>query len=88
LALADAVFVAQVARLDQLPPDQRLDPEKVVEDIRAAHRPAYYEPDADSIVAKLVPQVAAGDVIAVFSNGGFGGIHAKLEKALREKSGA
>ena len=50
----------------------------VVADIIAAGVPAYYEPDATAIVAKLNPLLKPGDVVVVFSNGGFGGIHQKL----------
>lgn len=78
LSLADGVFVAQVAMLEQIPASERLHPEQVVADIKASGVPAYYEPDADTIVAKLVPLLKPGDVVVVFSNGGFGGIHQKL----------
>ncbi|HRJ70809.1 MAG TPA: UDP-N-acetylmuramate:L-alanyl-gamma-D-glutamyl-meso-diaminopimelate ligase [Terrimicrobiaceae bacterium] len=83
-AFADAhgVFIAQVARLDQLPPDERLDPERVVADLAASGKPAFYEPTADSIVAKLAPLAQSGDVVIVFSNGGFDGIHQKLLEQL------
>jgi UDP-N-acetylmuramate: L-alanyl-gamma-D-glutamyl-meso-diaminopimelate ligase len=80
LALADGVFVAQVAALEQIPPHERLHPEQVVADINAAGIPAYYELDADAIVTKLTPLLQSGDVVVVFSNGGFGGIHQKLLK--------
>jgi UDP-N-acetylmuramate: L-alanyl-gamma-D-glutamyl-meso-diaminopimelate ligase len=82
LAEADGVLVAQVAKLEQIPPEQRLNPEKVVADIAARNRLAFYEPDADAIVQRLLAHVKSGDVITVFSNGGFGGIHAKLLDAL------
>jgi UDP-N-acetylmuramate: L-alanyl-gamma-D-glutamyl-meso-diaminopimelate ligase len=49
-----------------------------VADIAARGIPAYYEPDADAIVARLKPLLRPGDVVIVFSNGGFGGIHQKL----------
>ncbi len=78
LSLADGVFVAQVAALEQIPAEERLNPEQVVADINAAGVPAYYEPDATAIVAKLNPLLKPGDVVIVFSNGGFGGIHQKL----------
>jgi UDP-N-acetylmuramate: L-alanyl-gamma-D-glutamyl-meso-diaminopimelate ligase len=78
LALADGVFVAQVAALEQIPASDRLHPEQVVADIKAAGVPAFYEPDAAAIVARLNPLLKAGDVVVVFSNGGFGGIHQKL----------
>ncbi len=75
---ADGVFIARVARLDQLPEADRLNPEKVVADIAAQGKPAFYEPTADDIVAKLAPLAQEGDVVVVFSNGGFDGIHQKL----------
>jgi UDP-N-acetylmuramate: L-alanyl-gamma-D-glutamyl-meso-diaminopimelate ligase len=78
LSLADGVFVAQVAALEQIPASERLHPEQVVADINAAGVPAYYEPDANAIVARLTPMLKPGDVVVVFSNGGFGGIHQKL----------
>ena len=78
LALADGVFVAQIAALEQIPASERLHPEQVVADINAAGVPAYYEADATAIVAKLNPMLKPGDVVIVFSNGGFGGIHQKL----------
>ena len=78
LGLADGVFVAQVAALEQIPAAERLHPEQVVADIAATGVPAYYEPDADAIVSKLKPMLKTGDVVVVFSNGGFGGIHQKL----------
>jgi len=78
LGLADGVFVAQVAALEQIPVHERLHPEQVVADINAAGVPAYYERDADAIVARLNPMLKPGDVVVVFSNGGFGGIHQKL----------
>jgi len=78
LAVADGVFVAEVAALEQIPVAERLHPEQVVADIKAAGVPAYYERDADAIIFRLNPLLKPGDVIVVFSNGGFGGIHQKL----------
>ena len=75
---ADGVFIAGVARLDQLPENKRLNPEKVVADIAASGKPAFYVPTADEIISRLSPLASAGDIVAVFSNGGFDGIHQKL----------
>ena len=85
LALADGVFVSQVARLEQLPEKERLNPEKMVLAIEAKGVPAFYVADASTIVEKLVPLLKRKDVIVVFSNGGFGGIHQLLEKTLKKK---
>ena len=81
---ADGVFLAQVARLDQLPEAERLRPELVVSDLQAHGKPAFYEPGADEIVERIRSLVAPGDVIVVFSNGGFNNIHQKLLQTLAE----
>jgi UDP-N-acetylmuramate: L-alanyl-gamma-D-glutamyl-meso-diaminopimelate ligase len=85
LKLADGVFIAQVAKLDQIPEEERLNPERVVAAIAKAGRPAFYEQNADAIVDRIVPMLRPNDVVAVFSNGGFDNIHEKLLTRLREK---
>ena len=84
LKLADGVFISQIARLEQIPEAERLNPEAVVAAIAASGRPAFYEPDVAHIVERLVPLLKAQDVVAIFSNGGFDGIHGKLLERLRE----
>jgi UDP-N-acetylmuramate: L-alanyl-gamma-D-glutamyl-meso-diaminopimelate ligase len=84
LKLADGVFIAQIARLEQIPEKERLDPQAVMNSIAASGRPAFYEPDAAHIIEKLVPLLKEKDVVAIFSNGGFDGIHEKLLHRLRE----
>jgi UDP-N-acetylmuramate: L-alanyl-gamma-D-glutamyl-meso-diaminopimelate ligase len=78
LKLADVVILARVARLDQLPPDDRLDPKRVVQMIQACGIPAFYEPHVEDILHRVKPLAKPGDVIVVFSNGGFEGIHQRL----------
>jgi UDP-N-acetylmuramate: L-alanyl-gamma-D-glutamyl-meso-diaminopimelate ligase len=78
LGLADGVVMARVAKLEQIPERERLNPEKVIATIAAAGKPAFYAPSVDEIIARLKPLVKAPDVIVVFSNGGFGGIHDRL----------
>src|SRR5690242_16979274 len=80
---ADGVFISQVARLDQIPENERLHPEAVVKAISSNGRPAFYEKNADSIVDRIVPMLKEKDVVAVFSNGGFDNIHEKLLGALK-----
>ncbi len=82
---ADRVVVAEVARLDQLPEAERLNPAKLMEEIKASGKPSAYLPDADSIVAHLAKEAEGGDVVCVFSNGGFGGIHSKLMDRLTHR---
>ena len=82
---ANGVVLAQVARMDQLPPDQRLNPEKVVSDLKAAGKRAFYEPDTTAIIDRVAGLAGKGDVIVVFSNGGFDNIHTKLLEALKAR---
>jgi len=74
LRLADGVFIAQIAALEQIPVEQRLHPEAVVAAITAAGRMAFYERDAAAIVGRILPLLQPNDVVTIFSNGGFDGI--------------
>jgi len=78
LERADAVVVAEVARLEQLPLGERLDPEKLMQDLRLTGKPAAYLPTVESIVDHVGSGARPGDVVCVFSNGGFGDIHNRL----------
>ena len=78
LRFADGVLISQVAKLEQIPEGNRLNPEAVIDAIGSDGRPAFYEKNADAIVARIVPMLQPKDVVVVFSNGGFDGIHEKL----------
>ena len=83
-AHADRVIIAGVFN----PEDAKnygdvLDVPKLVADIAAAGTHAVTLADADAIVEHLAPEMRDGDVVAVMSNGGFGGIHDKLLAVLR-----
>jgi UDP-N-acetylmuramate: L-alanyl-gamma-D-glutamyl-meso-diaminopimelate ligase len=60
-----------------------LDVDELVKDIEMQGKPAHSFPDADVIVDHLVPELRTGDVVAIMSNGGFGGIHEKLLATLQ-----
>ena len=81
---ADGVFISQVAKLEQIPENERLKPERVVAAIAKDGRCAFYERNADAIVDRIVPMLRPKDVVVVFSNGGFDNIHEKLLTRLRE----
>ena len=59
-----------------------LDIEKLIEDVSARNKTAAAITDVDEIVQKLKTDLRPGDVVAIMSNGAFGGIHEKLLKAL------
>ena len=81
---ADYVIIAGVyntAKASEL--GKVLDVNELVEDIKLQGKPALSFPDADAIVEHLAPELRAGDVVAIMSNGGFGGIHDKILEQLR-----
>jgi len=86
LSLAKRVVVAEIARLEQVPEGERLDPARLMEDIRTAGTKADYLPTSDEIVTHVTVQAEPGDILCVLSNGGFGNIHQKLLAALAERS--
>jgi UDP-N-acetylmuramate: L-alanyl-gamma-D-glutamyl-meso-diaminopimelate ligase len=86
LALADHVVIAAVFKSESIPLAERLQPEHVTAALQARGIPTELHADADSIVSALAPQLRDGDVVAILSNGGFGGIYEKLPHALRLRS--
>jgi UDP-N-acetylmuramate: L-alanyl-gamma-D-glutamyl-meso-diaminopimelate ligase len=85
LQLADRVVLAGVYQQQRIADAERLHPEEVVRALDAAGTQAELHADADAIVAAIVPELAAGDVVAILSNGGFDGIYDKLPARLRER---
>ena len=63
-----------------------LDISKLIDDVAAQAKPAFAIADVDEIVQKLTRELCSSDVVAIMSNGAFGGIHEKLLAALSTKS--
>jgi UDP-N-acetylmuramate: L-alanyl-gamma-D-glutamyl-meso-diaminopimelate ligase len=83
LALADEVIVAGVFRSDLVPVNERLDLPELTADIQKRGSRARLVADADEIVQTIAREMRSGDVVAILSNGGFGGIYEKLPARLR-----
>jgi UDP-N-acetylmuramate: L-alanyl-gamma-D-glutamyl-meso-diaminopimelate ligase len=79
-AAADVVLLARVAR--DLPADERLDVAQVAADLQRRGTDARDFDSVDAIVDDLARRTRSGDVVAVLSNGTFGGIYSKLLSAL------
>jgi UDP-N-acetylmuramate: L-alanyl-gamma-D-glutamyl-meso-diaminopimelate ligase len=77
--------LAAVFQSESIPAAERLHPETVVAALNARGIPSQLCADADSIVAVLSPQLESGDIVAILSNGGFGGIYQKLPAAIAAK---
>ena len=82
LAMADEVVVAQVFKSEAIPEAERLDLNKVVAEVQKQGRRARIVPTVDGIVQLVAPELRSGDVVAILSNGGFGGIYEKLPERL------
>jgi len=80
---ADEVVLAAVFR-SSLPEPERLSAEQLVDDLTRQGRHARHIPEVDDIVSTIAREHRDGDVVVLMSNGGFGGIHGKLLRALRE----
>ena len=81
---ADYVIIAGVyntAKASEL--GKVLDVNELVADIALQGKPTMSFPDADAIVEHLTPEMCDGDVVAIMSNGGFGGIHEKILNVLK-----
>jgi UDP-N-acetylmuramate: L-alanyl-gamma-D-glutamyl-meso-diaminopimelate ligase len=85
-AAADYVVIASVFDSDKVTEKGRaLDTRALIDAISRQGKPAFALPDAGEIVTHLVPELRAGDVVAIMSNGGFGGIHERILSALQAK---
>src|SRR5262249_19150603 len=83
LAFADESVIAAVFKSDAIPENERLDLDAVAALVRKQGRRARVIADVDSIVATAGPEMRPGDVVAILSNGGFGGIYEKLPQRLK-----
>jgi UDP-N-acetylmuramate: L-alanyl-gamma-D-glutamyl-meso-diaminopimelate ligase len=84
LAGADEIVVAGVFRSEAIPQNERLELPALAQEIEQNGRRARLLPDADAIVESVAREMRSGDVVAILSNGGFGGIYEKLPARLRE----
>src|ERR1700693_2986650 len=87
LAVADEVVVANVFKSEGIPERERMDVTALVADVNRQSRRARIIPDADEIVQAVASEMRSGDVVAILSNGGFGGIYEKLPQRLKAITG-
>lgn len=82
---ADEVVFPPLGR-DNIPEDERLDLDALVEGLRAQDVHARRADSIDGIVDLLAEEARSGDTVALLSNGAFGGIYDKLLNALRARA--
>ncbi|MDP2308660.1 MAG: UDP-N-acetylmuramate:L-alanyl-gamma-D-glutamyl-meso-diaminopimelate ligase [Pseudomonadota bacterium] len=79
---ADVVVIAHPHDQSRIPEDERFDSARLVEKLRGRGLEAFHYEHVEEIVAVTAANALPWDVLAVLSNGGFGGLHAKLLAAL------
>jgi UDP-N-acetylmuramate: L-alanyl-gamma-D-glutamyl-meso-diaminopimelate ligase len=81
---ADEVILAPIFR-SKLPEAERLSIPQLVGDLRCHGQSAREASSIDEIVDTIVREHRSGDHVVLMSNGGFGGIHQRLLRALSER---
>jgi UDP-N-acetylmuramate: L-alanyl-gamma-D-glutamyl-meso-diaminopimelate ligase len=79
---ADQVIIARPFDAGSLPADDRLDADRLVADIGRRGVDALALHSADEIAQTVGVRAHPMDVVAIFSNGGFDGLHGKLLRTL------
>lgn len=79
---AAEVLISQPGAIAKVPESERVDAKAMASDIAKSGTPARWMESPDAIVETLAREAKKGDVVLAMSNGGFGGLHEKLLKAL------
>jgi UDP-N-acetylmuramate: L-alanyl-gamma-D-glutamyl-meso-diaminopimelate ligase len=82
LSLADQVVIAAIFKSEAIPQNERLDLDRVINQIQSRGKQARILADTDTIVSTIAQELRRGDVVAILSNGGFGGIYEKLPERM------
>jgi len=86
LAQADEAVVADVFKSEAIPAQERLNLPALVLEVQRHGGRARVVPEVEAIVQLVAPELRPGDVVAILSNGGFGGIYEKLPARLKALS--
>ncbi len=90
LALADEVYIGAVNRAEKLRPEERFDPEAVVQHLETQGVHARCAPTnailGDSLIAEAAGRVTRPRVVVFFTNGSFDGIMGRFVDAARASS--
>lgn len=82
LSLANEIVIANVFKSESIPEQERLDVNSVAAELAQSGHHARVLQDVEAIVSTCAPEMRSGDVVAILSNGGFGGIYEKLPQRL------
>jgi UDP-N-acetylmuramate: L-alanyl-gamma-D-glutamyl-meso-diaminopimelate ligase len=83
---SDQVFVASPYDQSKIPEQDQFSSQELIEDLKRAGTPAELMGTVEQGVLQVARQSKSGDVVAVLSNGGFGGFIGKLLEALSKQA--
>jgi UDP-N-acetylmuramate: L-alanyl-gamma-D-glutamyl-meso-diaminopimelate ligase len=84
--LADEIVLTYAHRSEEFSIEERFDSARLVRNIAARGKSAHYLASPDEIAEFLVKEAKAKDVVIIMSNGGFGGLHVKLQERLQKRT--
>ena len=87
LALADEVVVANVFKSESIPEGERMDLAASWPTCNGRAGARASSPTPMRLCRRSRPEMRPGDVVAILSNGGFGGIYEKLPQRLKSMAG-
>jgi UDP-N-acetylmuramate: L-alanyl-gamma-D-glutamyl-meso-diaminopimelate ligase len=85
LGMADCIAIPALFKPEKVPGSERLDEDRLIEDLRGMGRAAWNLETAEGIIQKVCEEARSGDLVVIMSNGGFGGIYEKLPAALEKR---
>ncbi|MBS2021501.1 MAG: UDP-N-acetylmuramate--L-alanine ligase [Deltaproteobacteria bacterium] len=83
---AAEALISQPTAIAKVPEAERGDAKRLADDIARSGTRARWMESPDAIVAALASELKSGDLVLGMSNGGFGGFHAKLLRALESRT--
>ncbi len=86
-ALADEIILGPFTPSEKIPVGERLDLDKIVEELRASGKKTGRAYSYDECLAMAYRAAEAGTVVAFFSSGAYGSLPGKLALKLGEKQG-
>jgi UDP-N-acetylmuramate: L-alanyl-gamma-D-glutamyl-meso-diaminopimelate ligase len=79
---ADVVMIPEPKRMELIPEKERFSSFQLVQDLRIRGIEAYYCPDTELLLSRLIDKVCSGDIVLFMSNGIFDHLPERLFSAL------
>jgi UDP-N-acetylmuramate: L-alanyl-gamma-D-glutamyl-meso-diaminopimelate ligase len=83
LSAAPRVFLAPAYDQSRIPPQERLDLDRLCAEVAAAGSQVTTHPDFQDLLAALRSEATGGDLVVFFSSGAMGGIKAEFARFLK-----